>query len=300
MDNMAGPLPHLDTFALAAELGSFTGAARRLEPPLTQAAVSQRIAALEQELGVRLFDRVHGRVELTAAGRRLHELAQQIQALHEQARREIAQQSEGVRGELVLAASTVPGEYMLPSFLADFRAKHPKIQVRATVVDSAAVFDLIERGDAQLGMAGRPCDSAHLEQRAFGRDEILLVLPPKHPLAKSAVTLDQLRAEPLLLREPGSGSRLCVEQALDQAGLTLAALNVAAEVSSNEAIKEMVQRGAGVAFLSKFAVAADVDAQKLAAVPVSGLNLTREFYAVYDRRRALSLPARLFLELLLG
>jgi DNA-binding transcriptional LysR family regulator len=298
---MPGPLPHLDTFALAAELGSFTGAARRLEPPLTQAAVSQRIAALEQELGVKLFDRVHGRVELTAAGRRLHELAQQIQTLHDQARREIAQQTEGVRGELSLAASTVPGEYMLPSFMADFRAKHPKIQVRAKVVDSAEVFNLVERGDAQLGMAGRPCDSPHLEQRAFGRDEILLVLPPKHELARSAaVTLGQLRSEPLLLREPGSGSRLCLEQALDQAGLTLAALNVAAEVSSNEAIKEMVQRGAGAAFLSKFAVAADVDGGRLAAVPVTGLNLTREFYAVYDRRRALSLPARLFLELLLA
>jgi DNA-binding transcriptional LysR family regulator len=173
--------------------------------------------------------------------------------------------------------------------------------VRAKVVDSAEVFGLVERGEAQLGMAGRPCDSPHLEQRAFGRDEILLVLSPKHPLAKSpAVTLEQVRGESLLLREPGSGSRQCVEQALDQAGLTLAELNVAAEVSSNEALREMVLRGAGVAFLSKFAVAADVDSQRLAAVPVTGLNLTREFYAVYDRRRALALPARLFLELLLG
>src|SRR5205823_4936197 len=125
---MAGPLPHLETFALAAELRSFTGAARRLDPPLTQAAVSQRIAALEADLGVKLFDRVHGRVELTAAGRRLYELAQQIQALHDQARREIAQQAAGVRGDLILAASTVPGEHMLPSFLAEFRTRHPGIQ----------------------------------------------------------------------------------------------------------------------------------------------------------------------------
>ncbi|MGL4553983.1 MAG: LysR substrate-binding domain-containing protein [Gemmataceae bacterium] len=298
---MAGPLPHLDTFALAAELGSFTGAARRLDPPLTQAAVSQRIAALEQELGLKLFDRVHGRVELTAAGRRLHEIAQQIQTLHDQARREIAQQAEGVRGELVLAASSVPGEHMLPSFMAEFRTKHPGIQVRAKVVDSAEVFDLVARGDAQLGMAGRASDSQHLEQRAFGRDEILLVLPPKHPLAKlPAVTLDQLRAEPLLLREPGSGSRRCVEQALELAGVSLADFRVAGEVSSNEAIKEMVQKGAGLAFLSRFAVADDVEARRLVALPVTGLNLTREFFAVHDRRRALPLPARLFLELLVN
>src|SRR3954452_6805231 len=122
-------LPHLDTFSKAAEVSSFTGAARALG--LTQAAVSQRIRALEQSLGVSLFRRQGGRVLLTDAGRRLFELAERIHALHRQARQELTGQKPVVGGDLSLAASSVPGEHLLPSALAAFREKHPCIQVRA-------------------------------------------------------------------------------------------------------------------------------------------------------------------------
>ncbi|NBO93526.1 MAG: LysR family transcriptional regulator, partial [Planctomycetia bacterium] len=125
---MAESLPHLDTFVLAAELGSFTAAARELQPSLTQAAVSQRIALLEQNLGTKLFNRVHGRVELTPAGHRLHEIALKIKLLHDQARNEIAAQADDLQGDLYLAASSVPGQYLLPSLIGEFRQNHPKIQ----------------------------------------------------------------------------------------------------------------------------------------------------------------------------
>jgi DNA-binding transcriptional LysR family regulator len=298
---MAAPLPHLDTFILAAELGSFTQAARKMNPSVTQAAVSQRIAALEKDLGIKLFDRVHGRVELTASGRRLHEIALQIQALHDQARREIAQQVEGLRGDLSIAASSIPGEHMLPSFLSEFRQKNPNIAVRAQIVDSAMVFDLVERGEAQLGLAGQPSGRPHLEQKAFGRDEMVLVAPPKHPLAqKGSLRVEELPGVPLIMRERGSGSRQCVEHALQEAGLDPKNLQITTEVGSNEAIREMVQRGAGLAFLSRFAVKHELEAGKLVAIPVEGANLTREFFVLYDRRRALPLASRLFMELLLA
>jgi DNA-binding transcriptional LysR family regulator len=298
---MAAPLPHLDTFILAAELGSFTQAARKINPPVTQAAVSQRIAALEDDLGLKLFDRVHGRVELTPPGRRLHEIALQIQALHDQARREIAQQMEGLRGDLSIAASSIPGEHMLPSFLSEFRQKNPNIAVRAQIVDSSLVFDLVERGDAQLGLAGQAQSRPHLEQQAFGRDEIVLVVPRNHPLAQqSSLSVNELTGLSLIMRERGSGSRQCVEQALQEAGLVPNSLQITAEVGSNEAIREMVQRGAGVAFLSRFAVKQELASGALVAVPVEGANLTREFFVLFDRRRALPLAARLFMELLLG
>ncbi|MFQ3648993.1 MAG: LysR substrate-binding domain-containing protein [Gemmataceae bacterium] len=296
---MAAPLPHLDTFIMAAELGSFTQTARKINPPVTQAAISQRIAALEQDLGLKLFDRVHGRVELTAAGRRLHEIALQIQALHDQARREIAQQVEGLRGDLSIAASSIPGEHMLPSFLSEFRQKNPNISVRAQIVDSALVFDLVERGDAQLGLAGQASARPHLEQKAFGRDEIVLVAPPKHPLAqKGLIRVNDLLGVPLIMRERGSGSRQCVEHALQEAGLALNSLEITAEVGSNEAIREMVQRGGGLAFLSRFAVKNELASGALVEIPIDGINLTREFFVLYDRRRALPLAARLFMELL--
>jgi DNA-binding transcriptional LysR family regulator len=298
---MASPLPHLDTFVLAAELGSFTQAARKIDPPVTQAAVSQRIAALEEDLGLKLFDRVHGRVELTAPGRRLHEIALEIQTLHDQARREIAGHVENVRGDLSIAASSIPGEHMLPSFLSEFRQKNPSISVRAQIVDSSLVFDLVERGDAQLGLAGQVPNRPHMEYKPFGKDEIILVLPPKHELAgEKKITLEQLKSLPLILREPGSGSRLCVEEALSGVNLALSDLKLTAEVGSNEAIREMVQRGTGAAFLSKFAVKRELESGKLVTLPVAGVAMTRDFFVVHDIRRALPQAARLFMSMLLG
>src|SRR5947209_2338089 len=117
------PLPYLDTFAEAAERSSFTAAARALG--LTQAAVSQRIAALEHELGVPLFDRRGGRVLLSEAGRRLHDYARRISALHHEARQEVGGRAVPVAGELSLAASSVPGEHLLPALLAAFGQRHP-------------------------------------------------------------------------------------------------------------------------------------------------------------------------------
>src|SRR4051812_18200946 len=127
-------LPHLSTFARAAEQGSFTAAASALG--ITQAAVSQRIATLEGELRVSLFDRRAGRITLTEAGQRLYRFARQILDLHEEARRDLGGFHPSVSGDLPIAASSVPGECFLPALLSAFRAKHPQVHVRATVSDS--------------------------------------------------------------------------------------------------------------------------------------------------------------------
>src|SRR5262245_39122803 len=116
------PLPHLETFARAAELGSFTAAARELG--LTQAAVSQRIHALEAELDVALFHRRAGRVELTEQGRKLYEFAQRIFELHREAREATTGRRLPPSGELILAASSVPGEHLLPGLLSEFGKRY--------------------------------------------------------------------------------------------------------------------------------------------------------------------------------
>ncbi len=295
---MADPLPHLETFARAAEAGSFTAAARMLG--LTQAAVSQRIAALERELGVALFRRHGGRVELTDAGRRLHDYAREIFALFERARAQITGQAVPVTGELLLAASSLPGEYLLPCVLARYQQRHPLVRVRVRVSDSQQVFADVEHGLAHVGLAGEAPASPHLEHRQFARDEMLLVVPARHPLAgRETISLDELRGLPLIVREPGSGSRHCSEQALGHAGLSLAGLT-SLELGSNEGIKEAVVRGAGVAFLPALAVHDHVATGKVATLRVEGIDLGRDLYAVHDRRRALPIPARLFLDLLLA
>jgi DNA-binding transcriptional LysR family regulator len=290
-------LPHLETFAKAAELSSFTGAARAFG--LTQAAVSQRVQALEKVLGRPLFRRRGGRVLLTEAGRRLYDYAQRILDLHRQARREMTGREAPAAGELLIAASSVPGEHLLPALLSVFRREHPHVRVRATVGDSLAVMGQVERGAASVGLLGRKGDNPHLEFRYLTSDRIVLVAPPGHPLSRrKAVTVKQLAAHPLVLREAGSGLRHCFEKALERAGRSLADLRVALELGSNEAIKEAVLRGAGVAVLSSFAVQKELQSGRLHALRVRDLHCDRDMFVVLDRRRVLPLPARLFLTFL--
>ena len=289
-------LPHLETFAEAAERSSFTAAARALG--LTQAAVSQRIAALERELGVPLFRRAAGKVELTDAGRRLHEYAHRVLALHREAREAVTGHRSPVEGELAIAASSIPGQHILPALLAAYGSKHPLIRVRAAISDSAAVIGQVGRGEVSVGLVGRRDDDPNLEYRHLADDRIVLVVPHGHALArKKAVTVDQLAAHPLVLREAGSGLRHCFEKALERSGRSLSDLRVVLELGNNEAIKEAVARGVGVAVPSTFA-AHGLDASRLRAVEVEGVGCDREMFVVTDRRRVLPIPARLFVNLL--
>jgi DNA-binding transcriptional LysR family regulator len=287
-------LPHLQTFSKAAELSSFTGAAKALR--LSQAAVSQRVQALEIALGTPLFRRLGGRVLLTQAGHKLYEYAQRILDLHREARREVTGHDAIVAGELVLAASSIPGEHLLPALLSVFGKEHPHIRVRATVSDSMGVMAQVERGEVSLGLVGRKAEDPSLEFRSLAHDRMVLVVPPDHALSKrKRVSVKQLPRYPLVLREVGSGLRHCFEKSLEKAGLALADLRVALELGSNEAIKEAVLQDVGIAILSTYAAQKELKGGQLHALEVSDLYCDRDMFIVRDKRRVLPLPARLLL-----
>jgi DNA-binding transcriptional LysR family regulator len=293
---MRDHLPHLQTFVEAAERGSFTAAARQLR--LTQAAVSQRIQKLEMLLERPLFRRQAGKATLTDAGRKLHRYARRILDLTAEAWTEVAGTQEPSKGELSLAASSVPGEHILPHTLATFRARHPAIAVRVSVSDTDAVFHEIEQGRAHLGLVGGQGGGPHLEFRRLVCDELVLVVPKSHPWwRKKRVTVEQLVAQPLIQRERGSGSRRCLERSLERLGTAPAALNVVIELGSSEAIKEAVLEGLGVAVLSRRAVQKELRAGRLKALIVDGLTLDRDIFLIRDKRRVLPTPAQLFLDL---
>jgi DNA-binding transcriptional LysR family regulator len=287
-------LPHLGTFSRAAELSSFTAAAKTLG--LTQAAVSQRIQALEKMLDVSLFRRQGGRVLLTEAGRRLYDYAERILALHRDARQEIThQQKPPISGNLSLGASTIPGEHLLPALLSIFRERFPLIQVKAEISDSMKVIAQVERGQVVLGLVGRKTENRHLEFRHFATDRMVLVVPPNHAWSRrKKISFKQLCKQSLVLREAGSGLRYCFEKELARLGKSLDDLQIALELGSNEAIKEAVLRGLGLAVLSSYAVERELRAGQLVALKVTDLHCDREMFVVWDRRRVLSAPARTF------
>ncbi|QDV37556.1 LysR family transcriptional regulator [Tautonia plasticadhaerens] len=290
-------LPHLGTFARVAERGSFTAAA--LDLGITQAAVSQRIALLERGLRVSLFDRRAGRIALTEAGHRLYDYARRILDLHEQARRDLGGHRPPISGDLPIAASSVPGECYLPALLSSFRQAYPRVHVRASAGDSGSVVRDVVAGRATLGLVGKEAGTPALESRPIGTDLLVLIVPPGHAWAsREAISLKALAIEPLVIREPGSGSRRALEAGLERAGASLAGMNVALELGSNSAIRDAVRRRLGVAFLSRSAVQPDLDSGALRAVGVRGLDLARHLYVIHHGRRPLSPAASVFLHFL--
>ncbi len=290
-------LPHLATFAMAAERGGFTAAASELG--ISQAAVSQRMAELERRLRVSLFHRRAGGVSLSEAGQGLYPYARKILDLHQQAQTEIGGFQPIVVGDLLLAASSVPGECFLPELLSGFHERFPRVHVRATVGDSGSVVRDVDQGRATLGLVGQEIEKASLEFRPFGSDSLMLVVGARHRWAtRKRITMKALAGEPLIIRELGSGSRVALEKSLEQAGFSLARLRVTLELGSNAAIKDAVKRGLGVAFLSCLSVERELADSELHAVSVDGLALARRFYLVSHRLKPFSQAASAFLHFL--
>lgn len=290
-------LPHLETFCLAAELGSFTAAARAFG--ITQAAVSQRIQTLERRLGVALFRRRARRLQLTQAGEKLYEYAQRLQRLQQEAIARVTGCRMGQITELRIGASTVPGEYLLGEVLARFQERFPRVQVRVQVTNTQQVLQQLKQGQVHIGLVGACNDSPQFEFRGFGSDRLVLVVSPQHPLAmRTVVSLRELIQQRLIVREAGSGSRQCLEQALRRAGLSLDDWESVMELGSNLAIKEAVQRRLGIAILSQYVVRDWVETGQLAQVAIARWKAARRFYAVWRRHKPLPVAAQLFLDVL--
>ena len=288
---------HLRTFVTAADCENFTRAAHKLG--LTQAAVSKHIGQLEQLLGVALFERQGRAVRRTEAGNRLYQYAQKILSLIETARHDVSGQHSTVHGTLKIATSSVPAEWLLPELLARFHVAQPDVQVSVDVSDSVGAASAVQSGAADLGIVGEVPLSNDLETRAVANDELLIIVAPNHARAGSkSISLDRLLKEPIIVREPGSASRRCVDQHLRAAGITPSDLNVAMEMNSNEAVRCAVQRGVGVAFQSRRAVENDVEQGRLAALTIRGVPIRRKLYLVTTNRGGASPAAKAFLDFL--
>jgi DNA-binding transcriptional LysR family regulator len=288
-------LRRLEIFVKVAELGSFSRAAESLF--LTQPTVSEHVRALEDEFGVHLLDRLGRGATPTRAGHLFLGYAQKILALARESRQAIDQFQGRMSGELVVGGSTIPGEYVLPALIGQFRAKYPDVSISLLIGGSRQVSDWVDDGRVELGVVGARPQARVLESRELTADELVLVVPVGHPWwERASVTAGDLEAEPLILRERGSGSREALEHALEAAGLDLSAFRVVAEIASTQAIKQAVRAGVGLSLISKRAVEDECHAGLLHCVTVSDLRVARSFYLVTHRDRTRSPIAAAFLE----
>ncbi len=287
-------LRHLEAFAAAAELGSFTAAAEALY--LTQSTVSAHIQTLERALDAPLFTRdAARRIHLTEAGRaaypRARAILEQCRALGEEMQA-MGQQT------LTIAASTVPCQCLLPELMARFRESHPDCTCRLKKGDSAEVHRLLEQGEARLGFAGTRLDEAQFDYRSLVRDKLVLLTaatPRFQELhARGAAGLELL-GEPMICREPGSGTRRQFDAYLLRAGLDPSSLRIAAQIDQPEAILCAVEAGVGVTVYSELAAKPRLDIGAVLAFELGPQSLYRDLYLVTPRRAALTPLERDFL-----
>jgi DNA-binding transcriptional LysR family regulator len=275
----------LAAFCAVVERSSFSQAADQLG--VTQPAVSLQIRSLEQRLGQQLLDRSGRRVEPTEAGLRLYRGAQRLLALEQQVLAELGEEAEGeLKGRLEIGASTGPGGSVLPVVLGEFQQLHPLVHVALTVSDTHTVVEQVGRRELELGVVGVASRQRGVSYEPLYRDEVVLAVPPDHRLAGKSMSLEELKAEPLVLMQEGAGIRQMIDDELRELGLRLRDLNVKLELGLQESARAAVLAGIGATFISRIAIEGDLDAGALAVARVQGLEPARDVQLVRASGRA--------------
>lgn len=285
----------LRIFIEVSRTGSFSAAARNLG--LTQPAVSFQISSLEKEYGSTLIDRSGARCRLTEAGTTLLRYAQRIAKAEEELRQEMELKRSEVSGSLSIAASNIPGEYIMPSVLARFKSLYPLAEPRLTITDSAGVLDYIRAGEMELGCAGYREDDDRLEFGTLCSDRLVFIASPDHRLSRRPVDAADMEGETMLWREEGSGTRSHMALILADLGLDKT-VESSMKLGSTMAVIQAVAAGAGISLVSLWAAGPYLESGRIAALKLKGPDLRRQFFYVLLRRRPATATTSALLRLL--
>jgi DNA-binding transcriptional LysR family regulator len=281
-------LRQLEIFLHVVEMGSFSKAGKAVF--LAQASVSERIASLERMVGTKLLDRLGRSVVPTKAGELLYKHAVRLLNMKGTACQEIQDFLGLKRGPLVMGGSTIPGEYILPTTIGNFRREYPQVTVLLTIGDSADIESRVLEGDLELGVIGFQSTQRGLLSRPLWKDELVLAIPAGHRwAARRTVTFEDLLGEPFILREPGSGTLKMMEAYFhSRTAEGIDSMKVAACFGSSTAVKEGIKAGLGISVLSARAVEAELRSGVLKTLRIKGLRMMRNFYLIRDQRREAS------------
>jgi len=272
-------LRHLVVFVAVCEHMNMTRAARALY--MTQPAVSQVIAELEQDYQVRLFERLKHRLFLTAAGQRLLPYARHMINLEARARQDLAGLSRA--GAIRVGASQTVGSYLLPEIIAKYQQQLPEVEMFTRVENTREIERLLLEDQLDLGLVEGRIHSADLLERTILDDELVIVCKPGHPLTQvDRVTPEQLGGYGFIVREEGSGTREVFSQQMAAAG---AGWKEAGIYTSSVAIKRAVEQGLGLGVLPVISLQAELQQATLHRLAVEGLNLHRKFALIFHRQK---------------
>jgi len=286
-------LQQLWTFYNVALHGGFSAAAAGL--CLTQPSVSTQIRLLEDHYGIRLFERFGRRIELTEAGRALYSYAERIFHLTQQADSAIEDLKNTKTGRIRISAISTLAAYYLPHIIADFRRRHPGIEIH---LDSGYTEDVVKSVLAfqcDIGLVGKALSHDNIVATPLWEEELVIIVGPAHPFARrKTIPFGDLKDEPMIVSELGSGTREISDDLFRQKG---AKPGIVMELGENEAVKTAVAGGLGVSILSATVVRREMEAGSIRAVRLEGERIARKFYLIHHKDKYWSRIIQAFVEL---
>jgi LysR family transcriptional regulator, low CO2-responsive transcriptional regulator len=281
----------LETFLEVARLSSFSRAAEKRFR--TQPAISAQIRALEEEIGARILDRSGGKVSITAAGKLFQKYAEDTLDARKAVLTAIAETERVPRGEIIVGANEGTCLHILPEVFAQFKKQYPDVAVNIKSADYAKILDSVIDNSVDFGVVSMPVTDPRLTVVLIHRDELVIIVPPQHPLAKmkSATIADAARF-PLVVPKAGH-TRDALEDLFYENKLKP---RYAMELDSSELLKRFVAADVGVGFIARSNVQEDVRANVLVAIPMSDAQVRRDLALVFRKDKALSRAALAFID----
>lgn len=288
-------LRHLETFVKITELKSFSKAAEELF--LTQPTVSKQIIDLESYFKVKLIDRTKRNVSLTRAGELLLYYAKDFITLKKEMTEAIDAFKGLKAGSILVGASSIPGVYIIPQALNVFKQKYEGIKVKLTISDSKEIIRRMEQGEIDIGFVGTKIESKSLNFKRFFDDTIVMAAPKGFP---NVIALKRIKDYPIVARELGSGTRNCFDAAIKRLHIDAKEmLNIVAELTDTEAIKEAVKYGLGMAYISKMAVENEIKSGSIKTIKIDGLGeLKRTFFIITKKGKTILPHAKALMDIM--
>ncbi|MEA2102878.1 MAG: LysR family transcriptional regulator [Thermodesulfobacteriota bacterium] len=270
-------------FYTAAQVMSITKTAKKMH--LSQPSVSIQIKDLEESLGVKLFDRINRKISLTDAGKVFYSYAQRILNLIDETNIVMKDFGSGDVGSLAIGASNTIANYILPRYLGEFKENNPRVDISLSILNRQDAIEQCLGGDIDVAFVQEVRDHPDLRSELCMLDELVVVCSPRHRWASmgplSISTLNS-EAEPIIMREEGSGTRDLIEYAAEMIG---AQLNIAMEMGNTEGIKRAVEANLGIAIISKNVIKREIKYKKLVSLEIRDLDTRRRFYIVCSSKR---------------
>ena len=282
----------LETFLEVARLSSFSRAAEKRFR--TQPAISAQIRALEEEIGARILDRSGGKVSITAAGKLFQKYAEETLEARKAVLTAIAETERVPRGEIIVGANEGTCLHILPEVFAQFKKQYPDVAVNIKSADYAKILDSVIDNSVDFGVVSMPVSDPRLTVVLIHRDELVIIVPPQHPLAKlKSATIGDAARFPLVVPKAGH-TRDALEDLFYENKLKP---RYAMELDSSELLKRFVAADVGVGFIARSNVQEDVRANVLVAIPISDAQVRRDLALVFRKDKALSRAALAFIDI---